>query len=103
MAELWISLADVYCRFSMCAACLSSVGENKHSVKFREATWCSRRNLGLGVGRPGFNPGCHSVALWLGASCLTFMSLSCSSVKLEEVKLYDFNKFCSTLTLYNQF
>lgn len=76
---------------------------NKRSVRFREATWCSRKNLGLRVRRPGFKPGCYSIALWLGVSSLTFMSLSYSSVKLGEVKLYDFNKFCSTLTLFNQF
>lgn len=46
----------------MCAACLGSAGVN-NSVKFRGVTWCGRKNLGLGVRRPGFNPGCDSIAL----------------------------------------
>lgn len=66
----------------MCAVYVGSVEGNERSVTFGAATWWSRKNLELGVRRPGFNPSCHSGALWLGVNCLTFMSLICPSGKL---------------------
>lgn len=62
-----------------------------------------RKNLELGARRPGVNPGCHSVALWLGVNYLTTMSLSCLFVKLREIRLYDFSKFYQVLPLDKRF
>ena len=48
-------LLEVFCVCSMLGLC----GEKSTSVKFRAVMWCSRKNLELGIRRPGFNPGCH--------------------------------------------
>lgn len=60
-----------------------------------------RKNLGLGVRRPGFNPSCHSVALSGGELCNLYESYL-PICKIRGIKLCDFNKVFRTLVLYNQ-